>query len=218
VTSLTDKEFALRIYCLVFRVEDDAYDANVKGVIEAINSLSEREIIALESRYRKNNLLEKVGLDIGGVTGNRALQVLRLALRRLRHPDTLLKMSISLMEKDRDMCRQRLIHAEDVVKGLKKDIVQLSGSLPTNEKQKELCSSFETSIFDTDFTMRAKKAFRFAKKLTVETVLEITSFRELSEIRNLGIKSCIDVITKMRQMGFNQWADKMAAGMNIRSE
>jgi len=45
---------------------------------------------------------------------------------------------------------------------------------------------------------------------TIKDVLGIKSYRELSKIRNLGEKSYLELIIKMREAGFTDWAERMS--------
>ena len=45
---------------------------------------------------------------------------------------------------------------------------------------------------------------------TINDVLRIDSYRELKKIRSLGKKSHLELILKMREAGFTDWAEQMA--------
>ena len=73
---------------------------------------------------------------------------------------------------------------------------------------------FEMSIFETGlFPTRTRNALAMKGRLTVQSILDIPTYKELCNIRDLGSKSCADIIAKMRQMGHNDWADKMISDM-----
>ena len=44
---------------------------------------------------------------------------------------------------------------------------------------------------------------------TIGDVLSITSYEQLRKIRNLGKKSCLELIIKMQEAGFTDWAEPM---------
>ena len=45
---------------------------------------------------------------------------------------------------------------------------------------------------------------------TIKDILNIESYEELRKIRNLGEKSHLELIVKMREAGFTDWAERMA--------
>jgi len=45
---------------------------------------------------------------------------------------------------------------------------------------------------------------------TIKDVLSIKSFEELTKIRNLGKKSYFELISKMEEAGFTNWAEQMS--------
>ncbi|MCL2367884.1 MAG: hypothetical protein FWC72_02715 [Oscillospiraceae bacterium] len=53
---------------------------------------------------------------------------------------------------------------------------------------------------------------------TVKDVLNIESYKELKKIRNLGEKSCLELIRKMQEAGFTDWAEQIARGLTGENE
>jgi len=49
---------------------------------------------------------------------------------------------------------------------------------------------------------------------TIKDVLSIGSFEELRKLRNLGEKSYRELITKMQEAGFTDWAEQMSNQLN----
>jgi len=45
---------------------------------------------------------------------------------------------------------------------------------------------------------------------TIKDVLSIKSFAELAKIRNLGEKSYFELVTKMQEVGYTDWAEEMS--------
>jgi len=44
---------------------------------------------------------------------------------------------------------------------------------------------------------------------TIEDVLSMESYEQLRKIRNLGKKTCVELILKMQAAGFTDWAERM---------
>ena len=55
--SMTDYEYALKIYCQVFNVDDDYGDAYVHGILETVASFDSQQQAAHECYYRDGILL-----------------------------------------------------------------------------------------------------------------------------------------------------------------
>ena len=53
---------------------------------------------------------------------------------------------------------------------------------------------------------------------TVKDVLNIESYKELRKIRNLGEKSCLELIRKMQEAGFTDWAEQITRGLTGENE
>ena len=49
---MTDMEYMSRVYCATWNLDNDNGDLYIPGIQEALHTLSEREQIALELRYR----------------------------------------------------------------------------------------------------------------------------------------------------------------------
>jgi len=95
---MTDKEYAARIYFLVFPDEISDDDMYARGVLEMINTLPEREQRALEYYYRNDLTYKQTGEKLGLSLGQARKVVLR-ALVKLRYPARLDNMSIRRMAK-----------------------------------------------------------------------------------------------------------------------
>ena len=109
---MTDREYAAHIYCRVFNVKDDGGDAYIKGILKAIDTLAQREQMVLDKYYRQGQTLEQIGKDIG-ITGASVRNIVKKAIRKLRHPSVLRNISMAGVEADRDMCRKELRAANE---------------------------------------------------------------------------------------------------------
>lgn len=67
----------------------------------------------------------------------------------------------------------------------------------------------ELSIYDMDLSVRAFNALIRAGIQDVASILAIDTYGELREIKYLGQKIAADIISEMRRMGFDDWADRM---------
>ena len=93
---MTDDEYAVIIYCNVFRVNNDDGDTCVSGVFDMIKTLSDREQAALESYYRNGNTFKQTGLILNGIKPEVARRLVNKAVLKLKHPSRLKYLSNSL--------------------------------------------------------------------------------------------------------------------------
>lgn len=100
--NITDAEYAACIYCHVFLVDTDGGDAYTRGILDAINTLNQREQMALECYYRHGKTFKQTGNDIGGLSQTRAREIVQRALRKLRHPSRARNMSVARIINNRD--------------------------------------------------------------------------------------------------------------------
>jgi hypothetical protein len=192
---MTDKEYALRIYNLVFNAEDDKGNANIEGILEAIGALSESDRMALEDRYRYDKLYRRIGIDLGGLKPYQASRVVQDVVLKLSHPLILQKMSNSLIEQGRDIWP----HKSEINKPVQNNPL-----------------SFETSVFEIGLAARPANALARDGKHTVESILKIETYKELFAISKLGVKLCGDIIARMRHLGYTGWADKITPSKRVR--
>lgn len=82
---MTNFEYAARIYCRIFKLDEVDGEIYFNGVLNAIELLSEREQLALDAYYRQELPYSKVG-EIIGVGGQMASNITQKAIRILRHP------------------------------------------------------------------------------------------------------------------------------------
>jgi len=95
---MTNKEYAARIYCLVFPNEIADDDIYTRGVLETISELPKREQYALECYYRHGLTYKQTGVKMG-LSLSQAHRVVIKAVLKLRHPERSDNMSIRRMVK-----------------------------------------------------------------------------------------------------------------------
>ena len=91
---MTDKEYAAKIYCRAFSVVSDTGDAYTQGILDVIDSLDNREQLALKSYFRDGNTYKQTSIVLGGVSSETARRIVQKALLKLRHPHRLCYMSL----------------------------------------------------------------------------------------------------------------------------
>ena len=95
---MSDEDYAANLYCHIFGVEEDGDDANTRRILDALNTLTERERISLECRFRECRTLEQTREALGGVGNERVRQIQAKAIRKLRHPARVRDMSVAQIE------------------------------------------------------------------------------------------------------------------------
>ena len=215
---LSDADYAGRLYCAVFGTEEDFDDVNVKGVLNVLNTLSERERYVLECRFRYGKTLKAIGNEIG-VTNEVIRQNEVKALRKLRHPSRSQPMKIETILKERDHYMQRadaygveLAKANEVIKELRRILDTAVAGLPINAVAnhdplqadvKDICN---TVIEDMDLSVRTYNCVKRAGYNTLGDLLTIT-YEQVYKIRNLGKRSLDELIDKVHGLGFRTWPE-----------
>jgi len=95
---MTDKEYAALIYDLIFPDEIADDDMYARGVLEMIDTLTEREQYALECYYRYDLTYKQASAKLG-LSHSQAHRVVTKAVLKLRHPTRADNMSIRRMVK-----------------------------------------------------------------------------------------------------------------------
>jgi len=93
---MTDHEYADRIYCRVFSVNNAGDDIIIQGVFDMINTLNTNEQKALECRYRYRQTYKQTGTILGGIKPEAARRIVNKAVLKLKHRSRLRYMSIKV--------------------------------------------------------------------------------------------------------------------------
>lgn len=215
---ITDN-YALNVYLRTMGLEEDNGDCNAKAVMRAILTLTEREQTVLEHRYRLGYTLKKTG-EVFGVGAERVRQIEIKALRKLRHPSRSRDMSISSIIASRDYLSEQNAKQQAVITEQRRTIAQIAKLVPKEAREQnadtdltQAISSQLMKINELDLSVRSYTCLMRAGCATVEDILEsIKCYDDLCQIRNLGRRSMDEVIEKMREYGYSDWADKIEQG------
>jgi hypothetical protein len=173
--------------------------------------LSDRERIVLESRLRYEKTFDCVAQDIGMCKAS-AGKIYSRAIARLKHTPLGKRMRISQIEEERDNYQKLYLDSLVTINDLEEKARLIAYRMPVKEEYKSAFAKFDISIMDIDFPPPIKSALIRAKKDTVESILAIATFEKMIELPRIGTKTAITVITIMRDLGFNEWAENMMAG------
>jgi len=83
-----------------------------------------------------------------------------------------------------------------------------SQSLQKREQADIRCLNLSARIYNALDRRFGKRGYDYIP--TIKDVLSIESYEELRKIRNLGQKSYLELIIKMREAGFTDWAERMS--------
>jgi len=205
----SDNDYTANLYCAVFKTPEDEDDYNPRRILDALNTLTERERRVLECRFKYAKTLEHTAEEIG-CGRERARQIESKALRKLRHPSRMRDMSVSQIEKERDGYKQKVVEQEAVINELRRQITHLTNGFAICNELTVPIDKLEWDVSEMGLSVRSYNCLWRAGLKKVRDVYELQSSRELHGIRNLGKKSCEEVIYRMRDMGFSDWADKMS--------
>jgi len=203
---MTDSEYASKIYCSVFCIKDDEGDTYTRGVLDMLATLSNREQIALDCYFRHGNTFKQIGLALNGISDESARSIVYKALTKLRHPSKIIEMSVKRLLEDRG---NKLTAACVEIDELYDQIELLTSGAPVNPKVQSTLDLRKKSIVEIGFSSRVYNHLLDAGINTVETLLALDSLDILMQKRSFGKSSKIEILHKMRQNDYAQWADKM---------
>lgn len=131
------------------------------------------------------------------------------ALGTLRHPSRMCDMSASQIERERDSYKQTVAEQEAVIKELRLHIAHLTSGVPISDGTPFPPNALEMDVSEMGLSIRPFNCLWRAGLKKVRDIYGLPSGYELRSIRNLGRKSQVEVIDKMRGLGFTDWAKKM---------
>ena len=212
---MTDQEYASRIYCMVFQVEEDHGDVYVPGVFEALHTLAQRKQFALECYYRNGMTLNQTGEKLG-VSGARARYIIHLTLRRLRSIPTMNLMSIEkriqCCEEFKKLLQEKEKRIEEKNRKIEDLYRQIFGLLRGEPADRELLNAFsheKTKIKEMDLSTRTYHALTKANITDCRDLLTFSSFDELINIHNIGQVAIVQIMQRLREYGYHELVDIM---------
>lgn len=202
--NMTDNDYAAALYCQVFDEHTDMDNCNTIQMLNALNTLSERERKVLEFRIRNGLTLEKTAAEFC-VTRERIRQIEAKAIRKLRHPSRAANIRVNEIVEQRNSLRAELDSANAVIRQLQEIIVTIGKDLPEGM---ELKLPHSVALEDMDLSVRS---FNCLRRVGARDALDIADMdaQRLLHVRNLGRKSVEEVLRKMRELGFTEWAAKV---------
>jgi len=193
--------YPLNLARAIFCSEDEARKAYLPGISAAVATLTEREQGVLMCRFRRKLTLAQCGKEYG-ITRERIRQIEAKALRKLRHP-TRENMMRAVPLTELQAKHTEYMNLQNEYEWLKKAfeaLTQKKAEPGIIMPMAQYASKLEMPIEELDLSVRSYNGLRRAGKDTVRDVAEMTE-RELSQVRNLGHKSFVEITTKLREHG-----------------
>ena len=198
--SLSDDEYAACIFSKVVGYKNLGNTLNVRGVLESIDRLHYQESRALHFKYRLGMTYEETGSNFGIDKGKTRVLIKR-ALRNLSR-----------------ILQANYLNTPVVVKNLnnqlevKNDIIKESQNKMGMFKQYAPISQEPYGTIRIDemgFSKRTYNVLNRAGLHYIEMILAIDDHYEIKKMRNCGNGTFSEIIAKMREYGYVDWADKM---------
>ena len=203
---MTDNEYAVIIYCEVYRVKTDDGDAYIHGILDAINTLDEREQAALEGYYRYGNSFEQIGKSLGGIKREAARHVVYKAMQKLRHQSRRRNMSVSAIV---DNLNNRIEVATTTVNELYDQIEQFIRGVPIDQKTIAAIEKRKRNVAELNLSTRTYNHLLKAGINNVEQLLFLDTLDGIMAKRGFGQIAYNEILTKMREQGYYEWADRI---------
>ena len=176
--------------------KEKLYEVYLPGLMESMKTLSDREQKVLELRYLHGLNLEQCGYRFG-VTRERIRQVEAKALRKMRHPSRsrmFLKASDDLLDrawKEMEEASRIRLEAIRIREGAFDDLIREKKVEPVNT---------EIPIDELELSVRSWNCLRRAGVNYISDMDGWTQER-LMRVRNLGRKSMMEIIDRLRERG-----------------
>lgn len=199
ITEIYPYNLAIKIFGYEWdKSKELAQTLSIKGIETGLKTLTDREQLVLEYRYKDRQTLEQVG-KLLGLTRERIRQIEAKALRKLRHPTRLATMKAYSYE---DMTRgnEERNELREQNKLLEKAIKLYTKKEITKDQLEEMAKKVDVnnvSIDELDLSIRSYNCLKRRGVDTLGELLELT-YAELSQVRNLGAKSREEVMRKLQ--------------------
>lgn len=206
-----EKDFKGRIYNDVVGKDrpegEESPEDWEEGIYHALSTLTPKEETFMLSRYKDGLTLKACGESIGGLTTERARQIINRALRKLRHPSRLRYIKYG-MERAKEMKQEEEreeLEAAREKEELKRLAIekQKEEQEMTIEELRESARKFNVSIEEFDLSVRAFNALARANLVNRAAILQGIiedggdAAKFLIKIRNCGRKTVEEIIEKL---------------------
>lgn len=163
--------------------------------------LTEREQAVLTARYKDRRTYENIGREMN-VTMERIRQIELKALHKLRHPIRREMLLCGVREyylnREINTALKKITRASEAMARIAEAAEKTDGEINAARIDAEICKN--DSIDMLDLSVRAYNCLKRANIRTLGDLTEQTE-EQLKRIRNLGQRSCEEVIAKMREYG-----------------
>ena len=157
-------------------------------------------------RYRDNMTYAKVSTSYGGLSGERARQIIAKALRKLRHPsrskillmgrEAYLQSVAAENEEKKKQYNERIAQLEELIQKQDTEITELQKKLlDLNNQVQPANDVLSACIACLDLSARSWNALTRAG---IKTVKDILDFDDLFKVPNLGRVSVQEIQEKLR--------------------
>ena len=191
-------DYAVRIGRLVLN-DPESDEIYVKGVIEVLKQLSERESKVLWERYYLKKTLKDVG-KVFNVTQERIRQIEAKAIRRLRHPKRISEIKAVSLHTYNILARTISAEAEEKLSTKEQELRDYYEAQIKNGKtiyEIPIIAVADKPIEELDLSVRAYNCMRRASKKTIGDLITMTEV-DFYKIRNCGEKVIREITSKLK--------------------
>lgn len=200
------EDYTALLYCVIFDKisEDEGYSPSL--ILNALDTLTERERRVIELRYRYNKTYAEIGAEFE-ISGSRAEQIEAKALKKLRNPNRNLNINIDKIKEDRDKYIREVQNQRGIIEKLNNNLILLTDKKNINEFESDCI--LDMDVKELGISICVYNSFKRKNITTIRGVYNIKSLKKLYAIPNVGVKTADRIIETMRKLGFENWADKM---------
>lgn len=192
-------------------LENEYYSTDrLRGIAAALSMLTEQEETMVLLRFKHYATFEEIG-GYYGLTRERARQIIKKALRKLRHPSRSILFHNGIDAYIDSKADER---AEEKARGLLFDEYVRGYNAGFEDAEKggtNYVSSYHShhlNMEDLDLSVRSFNCLKRAGINTLEDIINITNPDAIMRIRNLGRKSAVEIAEKLLRLGIcnEAWA------------
>jgi len=203
---LDDHKYAQKLYCVVYNVDDDG-DTYTRGVLDMLETLKDQEQLALRYYYRNGYSYKRTSdlLNVNYWTGR---NIIATAIRKLRHESRLRKISV---KKIIEYYESQLKDTRKTIGTQNEEIKQLIIKMPDELYNDHKSSAILTRVSDLGLSTYTYNFLLRYNIDSIESLLKLESLDWLIVKTGFGLTTHNEIISKMRDYGHIDWANRIEA-------
>lgn len=195
----TEINYPYNLLCAVLGEEPETLAEDFEASVEYVlmSTLTERECGVIRQRYKDGLTYEECG-KAWGVTRERIRQVEIKTIRKLRHPSRLQFLRLGVRGTIHEAAQKVADKNYHLINECVKKAMDAEKGEVTVEEKPDL------ELYELDLSVRSYNCLKRAGCKKVSDILRM-DYQKFTHIRNMGRKSCNEVIAVLNRLGYNTY-------------